>query len=481
MGLKVEMTDYNVMKDLTFDSRDEFSRRPIAKKIIKLLDSDIDVSPLIIDGKWGTGKTEFCFKLKNLIEDDESNNYKVGYVNAFQADHANEPLLALIAEVASFYDEDDEKRKNFIAGAIPYLRLITGIGIKATLGFAFGRYAADIPDELMEGFDEIKDGSKTLIDQSLESIIKDQVEAEKNLSTLRNALTDIASTKPVVLLIDELDRCRPDFAVMMLETIKHVFDVENVQIILITNAEQLKATIKHSYGSETNSHDYLYKFFKYQINLPTSTKDVEGKSIENNITYFRATVLASKVIPQNFKDNKFIYEIPTFLDVGRLSLRKIEQIVRCIETLIIFKNEEQTKSLTVEQILMVFLSFIYMIDRNLLDEITNKIINNTGSIKFINSSKVSFPTSQQIIGLYKTSHLLTIILNKYLSGSYLNLPDSNDWLKYEDSGKQLNSFLSKYNFHTETSMFASGEDNNSYIYSYIDNTINNLMLFDIVK
>ena len=261
MYLRVKMTDYNEMKALTFDARDEFSRKPIAEKIIRLLNSDIEVSPLIIDGKWGTGKTEFCFKLKNLIEDDSSNDYKVGYVNAFQADHANEPLLTLIAEVAGFYGEDDDKRKSFIKNAIPYLRLVSGIGIKAIASLAFGKYAANLPEEFKEGLEAIEDGSDSLIDQSLESLIKDQVEAEKNLATLKDALIKISAETPIILLIDELDRCRPDFAVMMLETIKHVFDVENVQIILITNAEQLKATIKHSYGSETNSHDYLYKFW----------------------------------------------------------------------------------------------------------------------------------------------------------------------------------------------------------------------------
>ena len=201
------------MQNFTFGERDEFIRQPIAEKIIKLLDSEINVSPMIIDGKWGTGKTEFCFKLKNLIEADNTNDYKVGYVNAFQADHANEPLLTLIAEVASFYDEKDDKRKNFIKNAVPYLRLISGIGLKAGLGFAFGRYTEDNPDALADGMAEIKDGSKSLIDQSLESMIKDQAEAEKNLSTLRDALSDIASTNPIILLIDELDRCRPDFAV----------------------------------------------------------------------------------------------------------------------------------------------------------------------------------------------------------------------------------------------------------------------------
>ena len=451
------------MKALTFDTRDEFSRKPIAEKIIKLLNSDIDVSPLIIDGKWGTGKTEFCFKLKNLIEADNLTEYKVGYVNAFQADHANEPLLTLIAEVAGFYGEKDDKRKNFIKNAIPYLRLISGIGLKAGLGFAFVRYAADIPDALTDGLDEIKEGSRSLIDQSLESMIKDQVEAEKNLSTLRDALSDIASTNPIILLIDELDRCRPDFAVMMLETIKHVFDVKNVQIILITNAEQLKATIKHSYGSETNSHDYLYKFFKYQINLPTSTKDSEGKSTENNVTYFKTTIKDSKVIPQDFKNNKYIYEIPTFLNVSELSLRKIEQIVRCIETLVIFEDEEQIHSPVVEQIMMVFLSFIYMIDRELLNEILKQNINRTTSINFINTSQLTFPTSRNVIANSSTDSLLVIILNKYLDGSYLTLPDSNgDWFKYEDAIKQLSAFLVEYQFHNETNNLVNGKENNSY-------------------
>jgi len=467
------MTDYSVMKELTFDSRDEFTRRPIAEKIIKLLNSKIDVSPLIIDGKWGTGKTEFCFKLKNLIEDVNPNNYKVGYVNAFQADHANEPLLTLIAEVASFYDEKDEKRKSFIKNAVPYLRLISGIGLKAGLGFAFGRYAADIPDALADGMEEIKDGSKSLIDQSLESMIKDQVEAEKNLSTLRDALSDIASTNPIILLIDELDRCRPDFAVMMLETIKHVFDVENVQIILITNAEQLKATIKHSYGSETNSHDYLYKFFKYQINLPTSTKDIEGRPVENNVTYFKATVQASKVIPQDFKENQFIYEIPTFLDVGKLSLRNIEQIVRCIETLIIFEDKEQSKLLVLEQIIMIFLSVVYITDKDLFMSLANRNLLSSEFLDFMNSDILSIPSSD-ILGNPIKSFIL-ILFNKIIRNQVVNIR-SNSGVAIQKLAQEILG-SPHYNLLIDN----NGISSDSYLYNYIDHTINNLLLFDIVK
>ena len=470
------MTDYNEMKALTFDARDEFSRQPIAEKIIKLLNSDINVSPLIIDGKWGTGKTEFCFKLKNLIEADNSNKYKVGYVNAFQADHANEPLLTLIAEVASFYGEKDDKRKNFIKNAIPYLRLISGIGLKAGLGFALGRYAANISEDFKDGLEAIEDGSDSLIDQSLESMIKDQVEAEKNLSTLRDALSDIASTNPIILLIDELDRCRPDFAVMMLETIKHVFDVKNVQIVLITNAEQLKATIKHSYGSDTDSHSYLYKFFKYQINLPTTGKDADNKSVENNVTYFEKVVRDSKVISQEFKDNKFIYEVSRSVEISPLSLRNVEQVVRCIETLIVFEDKEESKQPIPEQIIMVLLSFTYIAKKELLTEIMEGKVQILDFGRFFKYKSIDLPSDIKSLPNNYLGFFINLLFKKILNANIITI---NHISTVVDERILLEAFdhLHIQN-EIENCRYIS---NSSYLYGYIDHTISNLLLFDIVK
>jgi len=467
------MTDYSVMKDFTFGSRDEFTRKPIAEKIIKLLDSDIDVSPLIIDGKWGTGKTEFCFKLKNLIEADSSNNYKVGYVNAFQADHANEPLLTLISEIVSFYPKKSYQRKRLIKNSVPYLRLVGGIGLKAGLGFAFGRYAADIPEAFSKGMETIEEGSKELIDLSLESLIEDQAEAERSLNTLKKVLTDITADNPVILLIDELDRCRPDFAVAMLETIKHVFDVENVQIILITNAEQLKATIKHSYGSETDSHSYLYKFFKYQINLPTATRNTEGSSIENNVTYFRATVQASSVIPQDFKNNQFIYEIPTFLDLSKLSLRNIEQIVRCIETLIIFEDKDKSKSLNPEPLIMVFLSFIYISDKDLFMRLANKELVASDFLDFMSSSILTIPDDNILDNATKS--FILILFNKLIRNQVIRVK-SGSGVEIQKLAKTILDGP-----HNTLLIDNNGINSDSYLYNYIEHTINNLLLFKIVK
>lgn len=466
------MTDCSIMRELTFSSRDEFTRKPIAEKIIKLLDSEIDVSPLIIDGRWGTGKTEFCFKLKNLIEADSSNNYKIGYVNAFQADHTNEPLLTLISEIVSFYPKKSYQRKKLIKNAVPYLRLVGGIGLKAGLGFAFGRYAADIPEELSKGMETIEEGSKELIDLSLESLIEDQAEAERSLNTLKNVLTDITAENPVILLIDELDRCRPDFAVMMLETIKHVFDIKNVQIILVTNADQLKATIKHSYGSETNSHDYLYKFFKYQINLPTTSKGVE-----NNVTYFRATVQASSVILQDFKNNEFIYEIPIFLDLSKLSLRNIEQVVRCIETLVVFEDKEKSQSVIVEQILMVFLSFVHMMDENLFKQFSNKGVVNKEFLDFMQCTRLVLPKDRPIVEQNYTRSLILMLFDKLNSNGNIYIPRDD----YSQGEFILRNILIKISLEQEADIYSGYVKEDSYLHAYIDHTINNLLLFDIVK
>jgi hypothetical protein len=468
------MTDYSVMKDFTFGSRDEFTREPIAEKIIKLLDSAIDVSPMIIDGKWGTGKTEFCFKLKNLIEADNTNGYKIGYVNAFQADHANEPLLTLIAAVAGLYEPKD--RVKFIKKAIPYLRLITGIGLKSGLSLILGKYGSELSDEYSEGMEDIKEGSKSFIDQSLESMIKDQIEAEKNLHTLQTTLLEITEKNPVILLIDELDRCRPDFAVAMLETIKHVFDIENVQIVLVTNVEQLKATIKHSYGSETDSHSYLYKFFKYQINLPTTSIGAENRTVDNSVTYFRKVVQESKVIPQSFKDNELIYKVSKAVKISHLSLRNVEQVVRCIETLIVFEDEERSKEPIPEQIVMVLLSFTYIAKEELFKEIMKGDIKISDFGSFFEYKYINLPSD---IGSLPDNYLgifINLLFKKFLDTNIITI-------NHISSVVQQRMLLEAFDHlhiqnEIENSKYIS---NSSYLYNYIDHTINNLLLFEIVK
>ena len=109
----------NLNNNITFADRDEFNRKSIAEKVIKLLVSDTDVSPMVIDGGWGLGKTEFCCKLINLFEQQE-NHPEIIYIDAFKADHADDPLLTILSAVADRIPED--KQATFIKKIIPSLK-----------------------------------------------------------------------------------------------------------------------------------------------------------------------------------------------------------------------------------------------------------------------------------------------------------------------------------------------------------------------
>jgi len=312
------------MADLTFDTRDEFQRRGIAEKVISLLCSDIDISPMVIDGGWGTGKTEFCQKLINLMEQRDSHH--LIYVDAFQADHADEPLLTILSAVVSKLPETE--RDGFITKVIPAVRF----GLKTALKAGVGHLLRQDTEILAEEFDnELKQAADKVIDVTASSLIKDHVEANKNLEALQDALKEIADQKSIVLFIDELDRCRPDFAVSMLEVIKHTFNVENVSFVLITNTNQLRASINHCYGSDVDAQRYLEKFLKFTISLPISVdRDLDTKA---SVEHYKNLINKSQYLEKSKLENEaFVLFITHLILEHSLSLRDIETIVRNAET-----------------------------------------------------------------------------------------------------------------------------------------------------
>ena len=310
---------------LTFDERDEFSRKVIAEKAITLLASDIDVSPMVIDGGWGTGKTEFCHKLINLMKPAESHH--LIYVDAFQADHADEPLLTVLAEVIKILPEGDE-RNGFMQKALPTIRYGLKTLAKAGVGHLLRQDAADVVDDFDK---EIQKAADKAIDASVESMLKDHVKANESLKTLQTALQEIAAQQPIIIFIDELDRCRPNFAVSMLEIIKHTFDVEGVQFVLITNTQQLKASINHCYGYSVVAQRYLDKFIKFRFELSHLSDRNNYQSSDASYTHFINLITEASYLPTDFlKHGAFLPFIRDIIREHSLSLREIETLVRHI-------------------------------------------------------------------------------------------------------------------------------------------------------
>lgn len=346
---------------LTFDKRDEFNRKPIAEKIITLLESDIDVSPLLIDGDWGTGKSEFCQKLINLMDKEK---YHLVYVDAFKTDYMEEPLLALLAEIIKTCtlgektEKQVERQKELIKALASAAKFGVKTVLKAGVNFLLKQNVEELSEEWKGAVEEpIKELAEKTIEATTEALLKEQVEAERNIKALQDCLKEIAKDKPIIIFIDELDRCRPDYAIDMLEIIKHVFEIDKIKIVLVANMKVIRLAVDHRYGHGVNSYSYLDKFIKFRITLPNSSKSIVEFSDDknNSFTYLEHLVSNSSLLKGEYhndltEENNTNYLlnrelILSLVTRNNVSLRDVEKIIRNFEIYTAINKEEKRSPL----------------------------------------------------------------------------------------------------------------------------------------
>jgi predicted KAP-like P-loop ATPase len=139
------------------------------------------------------------------------------------------------------------------AGAI-LLRTSARIGVKAA---TLGALDASDVEALKAIADDVAKEASTKADEYFESIIKLQSQEKETLANLKVALTELAESfsndekdrKPLIFIIDELDRCMPSFALELLEKIKHIFSIANVDFMLAVHLLQLENSVLYSYGA----------------------------------------------------------------------------------------------------------------------------------------------------------------------------------------------------------------------------------------
>lgn len=131
---------------------------------------------------------------------------------------------------------------------------------------------------------------------------------------------------PAFILIDELDRCRPTYAVEMLETIKHIFDIPGVVFVLATDTEQLQHAVKVIYGSEFDAYTYLSRFFSRRFSLLAGSKH---HFIENHLLKCNLLVTCSfdKIWPKGLNIEAISIILSSISDACQLSLRSTEKLI----------------------------------------------------------------------------------------------------------------------------------------------------------
>ena len=277
-GLELLPTEENLVKALKDDL---LKRNKDLVYFYDLLSAQETSGSIALDGRWGSGKTFFIKQTEMLInaqnkmsnmDNDKRNSiinavYKKKrmedipekfdlaiYYDAWENDNDTDPIISLVYEITKqlgiTYDFSEKKDMFQLAGSI--LELFTGRNIEAVIR-------------------NLKSDNPFI-----------ELEKEKNLEkNIEDFFTEILVERGnrLIIFVDELDRCKPSYAVQLLERVKHYLCDDRISFVFAVNLEELQHTIKHFYGETFDACRYLDRFFNMRISLPPADKSRFYQSI----------------------------------------------------------------------------------------------------------------------------------------------------------------------------------------------------------
>ena len=286
---------------------DLFDRQGPADDLTNLV-RNIDAPAVIaIDGAWGTGKTTFLnLWVQSLLDGGQP----VVHFNAWENDYSANALVSILSELTMQLSDIDE---NF-----GLKDLLTDATIKIFSEIA--NNSLKIASSGMFGLDSLKSQNGILAEHKA---YKQQLEKfRKNLSQLASKYRK-EKEFPLVIIIDELDRCRPTFAIDVLELAKHLFSISDVVFVLAFNRRELSHSIKSIYGERFDSLGYLERFVEITFRLPLSDRK-----------NFLLSELSSKCGHRYHSDGDFRYAIDvlfTIFSLPNFNLRTASHYIRRLD------------------------------------------------------------------------------------------------------------------------------------------------------
>jgi hypothetical protein len=275
---------------------------------------------LNLNAEWGAGKTWF---IKRWYMELKA-HYPTVYIDAWQQDFSDDPLLTVISSIIDQLKMIAGKENPIPEGMRQRLLGLFKVGGKLALKAAIKKAGLEEDDFSLEGEDA---------NQLVDALCSNQKERYESIQYLKNEIRQWvegavtlgkgALDYPAFILIDELDRCRPSYAVEMLETIKHIFDIPKVVFVLATDTEQLQHAIKVVYGEGFDAQTYLSRFFKRRFYL---NKCPSHFLIEEFVAD-RFELLCSKTFHCFSDASDFSKTIAKVVDAYHLSARETESFL----------------------------------------------------------------------------------------------------------------------------------------------------------
>ena len=289
----LEATDENILNSI---KKNDYQRNSDVRDFIEALDTIEGNMFISLDGRWGEGKSFYIrqieMALKYLVQKKWGNKDETDldsyfqnpiwkdidlkhscfpvYYNAWYYDNHDDPLLSLLYVILKQYSGFVDTKIDQATLKQKFLSLLSGFSVSFN---GIGSISVDTK----KVYEDLKD--KDIFEEILlVEEIRDKVKEIFDQMITENA-------ERLVIIVDELDRCRPSYAVEVLERIKHYFDDNRIIFIAAVNKEQLVHTLAKYYGENFDATRYLNKFFDYNVHMPVM-KNIHNQLQKNREQYF---------------------------------------------------------------------------------------------------------------------------------------------------------------------------------------------------
>lgn len=367
----MELKKHNV----EIDSDDPFAndwleRKSFATQLTNVIENNKQGEVVIgLSGQWGEGKTTFVKMWQKYMDKREIASI---YFDAFEYDYLEDVFLSLAIEIYKYAEKrclttkEDylNKSKNTYHLLRTMMAKTSPINLDANL-------QEDIAGNENQTFDIskiIKDSLNFASNDAFEQALKQKEvfnDFKKSLSQIASQASD--QELPLVIIIDELDRCKPSFAVEILEKIKHLFLVKDVIFVLSMHHEQLEESIKKIYGQNIDAHTYLQKFVDYPTRLPKA--DLSSSSNRRKYFWNQVDFIGLPAHPSQSMHRS--YELFLILSMRyNISYRQMNKALQNYKYLIASLNSDSDNSYPT-MFLMVFISMLKVKNGILITRIRN--------------------------------------------------------------------------------------------------------------
>lgn len=253
---------------------DILDRQEVAKQLLDLLTTLSESQSsctFALNGKWGSGKTFLLNMLEPQLRDYQAGEkFMVFHYNCWQYDYYTEPLIAI---VSAMLDNMDEYKHIFSSEAMEKVQLGFSAVKQILKKIAYSFIEHKIGIDANDLSDLVEKAQETTAQGIEEQHEYDKYYAfHKTIDEAREELSKLAEDQTLVIVVDELDRCLPNYAVKTLERLHHLFfGLKNTVLIMALDKTQLEHTIRKIFGDETDCDAYLKKFIDFELEIDTGT------------------------------------------------------------------------------------------------------------------------------------------------------------------------------------------------------------------